>query len=520
MLATNTFTRGINQDTLPKFQPEGTYRYALNAVLETENGDTPTVSSELGTTYCAIDWPTDKTLIGHTLTDSDDIVLFFYDPTPFRPEHEIGIYNPNTCRYTTLVVDQFLNFSDKYPVNALFRVRNGCDGFVYFTDNYNPYRVINISDTSDWVNGFGMLTSPSKILLSRPYTLPTIAAPTSPVKYVIDSGGQLEYGAYSFYIRYLDIDSNPTNEWIPLTNYIPIGKGLQVNQSNTLLGGASNNIASALYANKTNKSIRFSIDNLDTNFKYYQLAVVKRTSDSGAISGVDVLFPAPITTTTEQYTYTGFNSQVLSAASIEEILVPRQRIEKAVAHVIQDRRLYFGNNSFTTRDYSTYQRYASKIKLTYKATAAGDRDAKNPQNYIYGHTLCHDEIYALAIVYVHDDGSLSPAFHIPGRPANLDFTGHTNPYITSYTIWDRDDITGDPNIFNPAKTERWQVFSTATIDTANSNALEHVGYLGFHENPQTYPIIETCDGGDYWGLDWYGNPLDGDKIRHHRMPAQ
>lgn len=53
MLNTNTFNRGINQDIHPKHQPEGSYRYALNSVLETKGGDLLTISNESGNNYCA-----------------------------------------------------------------------------------------------------------------------------------------------------------------------------------------------------------------------------------------------------------------------------------------------------------------------------------------------------------------------------------------------------------------------------------------------------------------------------------
>ena len=125
---------------------------------------------------------------------------------------------------------------------------------------------------------------------------------------------------------------------------------MQSNQGTTLLGGASNTTSSPNFDNKTNKSIRFGVDNLDTNFNYFQLAVVKRTSDSGAISGVDVLFPTPISSASEEYTYTGYSSQIYNSTSIDEILVPTQRIEKVNAHVIQDRKLYLANHSYTTYD--------------------------------------------------------------------------------------------------------------------------------------------------------------------------
>jgi len=53
MLSTNTFTKGMNQDIHPKHQPEGSYRYALNAALETTEGGYSTISNELGNNYCA-----------------------------------------------------------------------------------------------------------------------------------------------------------------------------------------------------------------------------------------------------------------------------------------------------------------------------------------------------------------------------------------------------------------------------------------------------------------------------------
>ena len=76
----NTFTKGMNQDILPKLQEEGTYRFALNAVLENELGGLPVISNELSNTLCSINIPTSKSLIGSALTDTDQTVMFYYDP--------------------------------------------------------------------------------------------------------------------------------------------------------------------------------------------------------------------------------------------------------------------------------------------------------------------------------------------------------------------------------------------------------------------------------------------------------
>lgn len=40
-----------------------------------------------------------------------------------------------------------------------------------------------------------------------------------------------------------------------------------------------------------------------------------------------------------------------------------------------------------------------------------------------------DEVYALGIVYVFNDGSTSPVFHIPGRIANLIPVNGNNPFV-------------------------------------------------------------------------------------------
>ena len=141
------FTKGMNQDVLPKFQEEGTYRFALNAVLETELDGSQYIANEESNTLCAINTPNAKVLIGSALTNTDETVLFYFDPAG---DHEIGIINPDTCAYTQVIHGECLNFSDAKPINALVKIRNGCDRVVYFTDNYNKYRVLNLDSPTSY----------------------------------------------------------------------------------------------------------------------------------------------------------------------------------------------------------------------------------------------------------------------------------------------------------------------------------------------------------------------------------
>lgn len=101
MLTSNQFVKGLNQDIHPKYQEEGSYRFALNAVLETEFGEQPSISNELGNELCG-EWPEGKVPNGHVLLDNDEVFVTLYDP---NGDHEVGILNSSSCTYTTLSID-------------------------------------------------------------------------------------------------------------------------------------------------------------------------------------------------------------------------------------------------------------------------------------------------------------------------------------------------------------------------------------------------------------------------------
>ena len=118
-METSIFTKGINQDIAEKYQEDGTYRTALNAVLETSEGESPAISNELGNTTCSINFPSSKRIIGSALTDTDDTVLFLYDP---EGEHEIGVLPPGTLvlRYMVMPTQHYptLLDGDIFPLHS------------------------------------------------------------------------------------------------------------------------------------------------------------------------------------------------------------------------------------------------------------------------------------------------------------------------------------------------------------------------------------------------------------------
>lgn len=526
MEASNLGVKGMNTDVLEKFQPEGTYRFALNAVIETEEGDIQGLSNERGARLCANPFP-NKKVIGHVLTDTDDIVLFLFDPASTRPEHEIGIYNPNSCKYTTIGKGECLNFKLENQINAIFRLKNGCTRYVYFTDGVNPYRVVNISDTKDWVNN-GNITTCEKIRYTRSYTIPKMEGSKASgyASGVSPNGGSLEYGTYSFAIRLIDYDDNPT-DWLNFSRYYPIGysntTNLDEDKTYNEYVGASNVESEIGYKNRSTKSISLTLTSLDTRFSKYQIAVVKRLSTSGALSEVDLLQPKEIKNpsnlalVSDIFTYTGNDADIFSSTTIDELFSENVKLDKVVAHTTSDNRLFVGGIKNEVKDYSGFQRHASSIKTEWvkRSLSIPTKTSMNSEGYQDLSGLQSDEVYSFGIVYIFKDGTESPVFHIPGRPINIT-NSPNNPDISYSGDLDTTIIPPtDDNLMDASLNKAWQVYNTYTRNVDNLS-----GYMGYYESNSSYPTIVTCDDhpDGYWGRDFMGNLVTG-KIRHHRTPT-
>lgn len=430
MITNNMFNKGMNQDIHPKYQPEGTYRMALNAVLESREGDIAALSNELGNIESASGYPSTKKIIGHRLLDDGTTVVFLFDPATSRPDHEIGIFDPKQYSYTTYKKGSCLNFSDAHYINAIYRLKNGCERIVYFTDNYNPYRYINL-DRPEYYGSGTAFTSCDKLKYSRDFKIMDVTASIN------NSGGNIDVGTYNFAFRYLDQDENPT-DWIFVTKSISIvDESENTINPNSYDGGVSN-LGEIGYVPTTSKSVTLDLSNVDTRFSFIQAAVIKYTASSGAISGVDILQAEPIppsvlTNISLSTTYTGFDSQIVNQTSIDDILTARQRLYKVLTHEQKDGRLFIANTIDERKDYTGFQRHASSIKTEWVETEEdyNSKVSKDPQYYFIDGSFMRDEVYALGIVYIFSDGTLSPAFHIPGRPM-IDNTANTygdNPYI-------------------------------------------------------------------------------------------
>jgi hypothetical protein len=467
---------GLHTDNSPVDQPEGTYRFLLNGITQTVQGDRNFVSNEESNVQVAtLNSGNGYKVIGHLYIGERGIIVWSTNLND--SSSEIGLLDSSDT-YTVLVNtpngSNNLGFSQDYPIDATYRVRRGNEIVVYWVDGLHNARQFNIDKQQNYY------TSAYKVWLSG-----TRSPAFSGVKWNIQSfeliktytrvpffesiseqdGGTIKSGSYNFAIQYLDEDLNPTN-WITVSG---VTKIYNDNSQNTFsnIRGSRYITNDAQNFRETNKALKINVGNLDNNFPYYRIAIIQAISGDGfptKVYGSD-----PISINSSSYIYRGNDAQLIQIP-LADISIDKNII-LAPKHIEQlENRLILANAQDTKYNWCNYQQYASQIKtsLTTRTEIVNSQyDSANIKNLNSGFLFIEympGEAYSLGIQYLMKDMSLSPSFHIPGSP---------------------DNTTG----------------------------------MELYECDNAYADIYSCNGANnFWGNDWQGNPLSGKKIRQHKFP--
>lgn len=520
----NQFTNGMNWDSLPELVPGNQYEFCLNGTTSDTIGNIGGLISECANTSCAI-FDDDLEVIGHVKTtrnNIDEYVLFLAKPD--KTKSVIALFEPATCRLTRIVDAACLGFDIRYKVNAFCKVKNNFDRIIYFTDNLNVYRSINIDDLASYSPG-GAFSCPL-LSYSRDLVIPDLNA----VEVV--EGGNLPSGNYRAYVRYVTKDNIKSNV-IAQSEPTLIYKDSAANQYFNIDGGynigATGVVGTEQYPNSS-KAIKYRLTNLDISYSYVEITIVYYTGGSGAVSKIETSSLIPINATSLDWTYTGYNG--LSSGSIDEIIANKVSIKNVKAHAQKDNRLFIANSvEEEIIDYATIQRAALNITTRWKAKKV-EKFYPNlegsPKNAINNRTYMRDEVYALGIRGIYLDGTSTPVFHIPGRAAIASTTGKID-LNEVWTIRDAGVGLWDKQLMNTTlgvdlgigetkhltkyivanQIERWRVYNTGYVDTNTSTEL--AGVLSYYECDELYPSITTPAGLLY-------GALTGTPIRHHKLP--
>lgn len=547
---------GLNTDGISQQIKPGTLTYALNAQINSFDGNMVTYQNEQSNVLCS-EFKTGYKIIGyHSIVEQERTILFMTNPD--TGESEIGELNnvitcdvddptnlndkkssnyvnngynctdpsiacagsgeiltfyelykklhPTTnlqvntcCSYRTIINARCLNFNIGFPIHKIVhRIvdlnddANKCGTEIYWADGLNPRRFINLDDLPFETSILGCDRIKANIIdCDLMEVQPTVKMPCiSPL--VVDDGGSLIAGTYQFAIQYTNDRGEGYTAYYSITN--PVGVFRQ-------RYGFDFNF-------ETDKSIKLFISNLDTKFKYFNLAVIKTIN---GVTDPELVGTYEILSDTAEVVYSGNNKTQLNI-TIEDIFqkYPYYRIASEVtvagdsvmwANLKSDKRL-------------NYQSIANAIELkwiTYQIPYNEFQSYRNGVNSALYRGYMRDEVYAFEIVFLLKNGQQTDGFHIPGRtsiPSDL-------------TPVENDDVlTTELNsctIEDPEQ-PRWKVYNTGSVTGFEPAYLAapdpdcyvgpyEYGEMSYWESTKRYP----CDPA-IWGA------LADQPIRHHKFP--
>ena len=542
------YIKGLFKDTSPGDQPQGTWRYAKNIVMHPRDGAISTelgiypasgkpgqqiytpYGSKAGLEGASIfnsqgglisrNYPV---VIGSIEITDDRVILFVvYDLDLMQHFVDLGtgtnqqiaaynnILNGGEPRYKYEILewdgqiltilyrprlfsedildptDLDLNFNKNYFIEGTYKKNPEGELFIYWTDDLNPPRVMNVTRQKKWLKdgiiksgpnagqapqfpeeylyGIDWETTPNPIHKDMLNLFPS----SGPVPQIqldsINPGGGLLTGVYYLALAYVDQDLVQTN-YVTIANPISIVEDVEGVLPIERYDGAPPKVPSG-------KSITWGIKNVNTDYEYVRPAVIRK---SGGATQAFKLNDIPIANLLEEnakLVFTGLEGY--SEFSVEDIIVDTVFYDTAKTINQLDGVLYLGNVK-GTRDLG-YQKYANHIKLcpelknfnpfdphevtqdvldnNYIATdpyGEGYSRDENPirngyrwnENIFTFKGYTRDEVYAFYIAFIMNDGTESYAYHIPGR-APLKF-GSDGEQASKVPAWNSYGNSSDAN---------------------------------------------------------------------------
>jgi hypothetical protein len=481
----NMFNKGLIKDVSLNDMPEGSWRNAKNIVQDVDGN----IINEAGNQYRYV-VDTGYIIIG-IIECNDKVVLFSTNNT----NSEIGIYTGGTS-YTRVLRDSVtakLNFNQSYPITGEYYYNNLGELIIAFTDNYNKPRILNLDNLPFTVDGSNIFNdSVSKLELIEffpeiqvPYITNITNTKDEYASYLSKEGSSLieddEYKGIIhscyFFIRYNIQDVRYTN-WYCVSDDLISVLNIKDNPTTITISNVSN-----IY------------DKLQVAIIYYENGILQ-CRDLGE-------YDIQSGTSTLDITYSGVDETV--NLDINSIIIPTTIFNKVEIFTSLNNRLVAGNIQTNTN--VSLQKYVNNCKIVHNTSIPSGEELEP--------TFCPDEVYAFYMVFTFKDGTVSPAYHIPGRAARTYETEDTTigGHYT-YTLAER-------YLYNEYGTKRFHIKSTADTPAADS-VLSY-----WHNEGDYYPEGEDSE---VWEED-PSNPgtgrqkisgettLENTNVRHHKMPS-
>tara|TARA_R110001592_G_scaffold135278_2_gene351467 strand:+ start:3849 stop:10256 length:6408 start_codon:yes stop_codon:yes gene_type:complete len=502
------------------------------------------------------------------------------------------LFNPNIYTYP----EHDLKFDIKYLIEGTFKIDSKGDLIVYWTDDFNSPRAFNIDRQLRWIDSNSTVLLPQEWLYSiDPSTthknhidLLNLFPSSGPIPHIdlheiydqvtsinattfdnqqnsVITGGGLLTGVYYLGLAYVDDDLVSTN-YLSIANPVSIVDEYDHTTPTSKKDGAR-------HGSQTSKSISWKVSNLNTDYKYMSPIIIRKMGDATEAFKLGIIEILTTVNAVQDVVFSGLEG--FTPSSVKDVIIDTISYETAKTINQLDGVLYLGNLS-GTKDLG-YQKYANNIKLlartkvfprfdTFYATldnlttgfgtsevnsydSNGDgtktiQEVDITQSYRYAPNIFkwkgyqRDEVYAFYIAFILNDGSMSYAYHIPGR-APLDTTKNIDKGTGSgYSILENSllnspsgsgstNLTTQTNSYiyedlqelNKTYAKNFHFFDTS--DLAGSNNMNY-----WENATEVYPSSENYD---IWDEDTFidslgviQNPvgtLKNKNVRHHHFPS-
>ena len=416
-----TFEKGLYPQFDPTVSMPGTYVDAVNMVRD----DAGNMVNEPGTSVL-FDLGAGFEVVGKFILNSVVVVA-----SSNGVLSRIGIFDGTT--YTVLIENSILGFTKTSEVQMEGRVNYKGERIIYLCGKGIKVRSINL-DNIPQEQDFDKLTS-----LFLEYSLPKVDLRS------VNSGGEVKSGVYQFAAR-LVTESNNATAFGPVSSIIPIGTGSLTGNRKDYQGGTPQTL--------TSSSITVSVTNLDTSFKYIELAVITYIGEANIVS-VKSLGKVEIRNQEVlNYTYYGDRSEVgnlleeeLELDSVNYVsgnYITQKDNTLLIAGVTEQEDDYDWQSvangieleyiehlreasedinivnqdgiSYKSLDISTQRESAGWGPWTETGIGGSREDYKNPETCAKFVGYKRNEVYSFTFTPIFASGRKGNAYHIPARP--------------------------------------------------------------------------------------------------------
>ena len=315
-----------------------------------------------------------------------------------------------------LNIGEGLNFDINFPLKKIEIKQEKLGTYLYWNDNRNPPRWMNVSDTSYLFTQ--EIPCEDNVIVTCPLLDKLLIFPKHNKLQVVAEelqvGGNLKMGTYEFYVVYCDLLGNEMTQYSTPTNPISI-----FDDNNNILNQTQLDVF-------TNYAIKLKVKNLNTeHFKYYKVVCIERNNVDNTQSGfIHGIFPT--TDNTIVYTSSGSSSDdfittgnisIKRRIDFNKLNLIKPTYDKAETTMVSGNRLW--HKGLSKKEEINLQPVVNLFSglMEWQTVAAKETLYKSAIANSKYKGYMRDEVQPFGIRFYFKDGDYSAVFPMVGRPS-------------------------------------------------------------------------------------------------------